>query len=460
MGAMTRVPTRVPGLDAILHGGLFGGGVYIVEGAPGVGKTTLANQMAYLHAQAGANTLYVTLLAESHARMLQHMERQTFFDAKAVNSSVFYISAYRESEQGGFKAVLDLLRGEIGRHHTSLVVVDGLVIPGTGDQSSDGVRQFVHELQSIASAMDCICLLLTGGKGALNPEQTMVDGILLLEDHAHQWRAERRIQVRKFRGSAVERGHHTFCITDDGLKFFPRLEGQAASELPTSIRAVVPSGIGGLDEALRPAGLFRGSSTLVSGASGTGKTTMALAFAAQADRDHPCLAILGLEAAGTLAASGQALGLPVAARVQQESLIVHPQAQEDESLDEVGHKILRLVEERQVARLVVDGLDHFTDTVAFPSRGYRFTGRLLHELKARGVTSLFTAEPSAVAITAGRPVVEALSGLFDNALDLEHERGRPDGYELVVRKIRGVRVPRARFHIEIGDSGPSVGPAP
>ncbi len=85
MNAMTRLPTDIPGLDEILHGGLFEGGVYIFEGPPGAGKTTLANQIAYgAHARAGKKTLYMTMLAESHSRMLQHMSGQTFFDPHAV----------------------------------------------------------------------------------------------------------------------------------------------------------------------------------------------------------------------------------------------------------------------------------------------------------------------------------------------------------------------------------------
>src|SRR5512139_3922679 len=163
---LKRLETGVPGLDTILGGGLFEGGVYIFEGPPGVGKTTLANQIAYGHARKGTTALYVTMLAESHARMLQHMEDQTFFNRSYVNSKVFYLSGYKDFEQGGLKGVVNLLRGEIERSGASLLIVDGLVVEGDQRNSGDAVRQFVHELQSLVSALSCTCLVLTSGRGS------------------------------------------------------------------------------------------------------------------------------------------------------------------------------------------------------------------------------------------------------------------------------------------------------
>ena len=447
---MKRRATAVPGLDEILHGGLFEGGVYILEGPPGVGKTTLANQIAYqANAHDGTKTLYVTLLAESHARLIQHMRDQTFFRPEAVNSAVVYVSAYRELEQHGLKAVIDLVRGELARHKAALFVVDGLVLENNELGPDERVRQFVHGLQSLASAMTCTGLLLTsGGNRSLNAEQTMVDGIFTFEDYVYQWRAERRIQVRKFRGSAVERGKHTFCITDDGLRFFPRLEG-----LPWTRPEVeageqgVPTGVAELDQASRLGGFLQGSSTVVVGGSGAGKTLLALAFATQATLQDRCLLLTSADAPAGLARFGAEFGLSVQERIHSGALEVRWEPQEDESMDEIGHKLLRLVDEFGSKRLVIDGLAAFADTVAFPERGYRFIGRLLRELKARGITSVFTLDPAALASAAGRASAEGLIAWFDNVLDLSAATDAGDGRELVIRKMRGVRTHRTRFRL-------------
>ena len=459
MSAMTRLATGIPGLDEILHGGLFEGGVYIFEGPPGVGKTTLANQIAYgAHARSGKKTLYMTMLAESHSRMLQHMGGQTFFDPHAVNASVIYISGYREMEEHGLKAVVDLMRSELARHNAELFVVDGLVIENLDERPGESIRRFVHGLQSLASAMGCTGLLLTNGSGrSVNAEQTMVDGIFAFEDYIYQWRAERRIQVRKFRGSAVERGKHTFCITENGLQFFPRLEGLPVpeqAEAQTSSTGL-SSGIPELDAVLEHGGFVAGSSTLVVGSSGSGKTLLGLAFAAGAALDERALLLACTETAGELRQLGQVFELPVGALLDSGALDIRGAGQEDESMDEMGHRLLRLTRELDARRLVVDGLAGFADTVAFPERGYRFIGRLLRELKQRGITSVFTIDPAAFSAAAGASLTDGLLAWFDNVIGVTRSADLEDGgTTLELRKLRGSRATANRIQVVLG--GPKL----
>jgi circadian clock protein KaiC len=456
MPEMKRFPTTVPGLDEILHGGLFEGGVYILEGPPGAGKTTLANQIAFGVAARGGKALYVTMLAESHARMLQHMLGQSFCKPELVNSSVLYLSGYRELEEQGLRAVVQLLRGELARHQVNLLIVDGLVADGT-DRPGESVRQFVHELQSLATAMGVTCLLLTSGHGRpLNAEQTMVDGIFGFEDYAYHWRSERRIQVRKFRGSAVERGKHTFCITDAGLRFFPRLEGMPSTPARAGgVQAAQGFGLPGFDNALHEGGLRHGSSTLLIGAGGTGKTSLALAFLSHATPAARALMLAATELPGELVRAGTQLKLPVGRGIDDGSIVIYPQGPEDEALDEMGHKLLRLVDDAGAARLVVDGLAALADTVAFPERGYRFIGRLLRELKARGVTSVFTLDPASLAVATGTrdPIGDGLAAWFDNVLTLTLPDAGADARRLTVGKLRAARAARTTFDVRLDPSG-------
>jgi circadian clock protein KaiC len=89
------VPTSIPGLDTILYGGLRSGGLYLVTGSPGSGKTILGNQMAFSHVAAGGRAVYVTLLAETQARMLSHLRQMEFFNPAVVANTLYYIWGYK-----------------------------------------------------------------------------------------------------------------------------------------------------------------------------------------------------------------------------------------------------------------------------------------------------------------------------------------------------------------------------
>ena len=111
--AIERVPSGIPGLDIILHGGFLKAGLYIVQGPPGTGKTTFGNQVCFSHIASGGRALYVTLLAEYHARMLQHLGVMTFFDASQIPDQIAYLNGLSILQSDGLDGLLAELRREI-----------------------------------------------------------------------------------------------------------------------------------------------------------------------------------------------------------------------------------------------------------------------------------------------------------------------------------------------------------
>ena len=122
---LKRIPTGVPGLDTVLRGGFLRGGIFIVQGSPGAGKTILGNQICFHHVAQGGRALYVTLLAENHARMLLHIGQLGFFEEAVIPERLYYISAFRVLEQEGLPAMLNLLRREVQARGASVLVLDG-----------------------------------------------------------------------------------------------------------------------------------------------------------------------------------------------------------------------------------------------------------------------------------------------------------------------------------------------
>ncbi|MCO5170214.1 MAG: DUF2075 domain-containing protein [Planctomycetes bacterium] len=411
-----RFPTGVPGLDTVLGGGLLRGGVYIVQGTPGAGKTVLANHVSYEHAAAGGKVVYVTLLAESHGRLLAHLRGFEFFRPELVPGSIYYVSAFRLLEEEGLKGLLDLLRREVRSHQASLLVLDGLVAVGELAPSARELKKFIHELQAHAALATCTALLLTNGREGHHPEHTVVDGVIELHDRPRGARDVRELQVRKFRGSDHVRGRHVFRLSRQGLQLFPRLEGllPEPSRLDTACAPErLQSGCAVLDDMLG-GGLPCGSTTVVLGPPGSGKTTLGLQLLSRASAAEPALLFGFYERPPLVLDKSDALGLGLRARVADGSLDILWQPPTENILDELGHRLLEAVRRRGVRRLVVDGVAGFQDA-APDGRASPFFTALTNELRALAVTTLYTAETPRLFDVVEAPI-PGMSAVFENLL--------------------------------------------
>src|SRR4051794_25004675 len=268
---LERMSSGIPGLDIILSGGGFlKGGLYIIQGPPGTGKTTFGNQVCFHHVASGGRALYVTLLAEYHARMMQHLGVMTFFDGSKIPDQLAYLNGLSVLQSEGLNGLLAQLRREIVKRSVSVLVLDGIVAAKRVSHDEQAFNEFVHEMQAIAIATDCTMFMLTSAQGErITPEHTMVDGIIELTDHLMGWAAESFLQVVKFRGSSFLRGLHAFKITSDGIVVHPRIEAllERPSRPDQGSIGRVSSGVEQLDIMLG-GGLPETSTSMVMGPSG------------------------------------------------------------------------------------------------------------------------------------------------------------------------------------------------
>ncbi|AWN50260.1 serine/threonine protein phosphatase [Methylobacterium terrae] len=400
-GGLERVPTGIAGLDAILGGGLFRGGVYIVQGTPGSGKTIFGNQACYTHAgaRAGASpehrALYVTLLAESHSRMLGHIAPLGFFDPALIPDRIAYLSAFRTLQDEGLAGLLTLLRRETARREASLVVLDGLVAAEETASSTLAFKTFIHELQTQAAATGATVLLLTSasaGADRVAAEHTMVDGLIALSSRLVGRRAERELEVCKFRGSGFLRGRHAVRITDGGIRVFPRIEAslRVPSRRDHVEGAALTTGLPALD-AMLGGGLPHHSTTLVGGPAGIGKTTLGLQFLG-ADPEAPGLFCGFYESEAAILAKARALRLPVAGLIEEGRVAVTWQPATEGLIDEVCTDLLEAIRNRGVRRVFIDGLDAMCRIAGDQDRILRIFAALTAELRALGATAMYTRE--------------------------------------------------------------------
>jgi len=406
-----RVASLVPGLDAVLCGGFLRGGLYLIQGPPGAGKTILANQIIYNQAGEGSRALFITVLGESHGRMMVHLGPMRFFKASFIPEQVAYISAYQAFEDDGLKGFMALIFREVQARRTMLLVLDGMSAVEAKTGTGFEMKRFTHELQTLASATDCTMFLLSAGSGPMSaPEHTMVDGLIELRQRLYGVRNERRLLVHKFRGSGYLEGEHAFRITLEGLTVFPRIEALLATPTPPTPRPGhrVSSGIASLD-AMFGRGIPAATMTALVGQSGTGKTTIGLQFLSGSSGSEPGLLLGCYESPERLRLKAARMGLDLAAAEQrgEVELLWHPVG--EQILDELAHRLLNAVRQRGVKRLVIDGISGFRQAALETDRIVRFWSALSNELRAQGVTTLHTVElrpivsyPFTVGITAIR----------------------------------------------------------
>src|SRR5690242_18265712 len=154
-GELERMSSGIPGVDIILSGGFLKGGLYIIQGSPGTGKTTFGNQACFHRIASGGRALYVTLLAEYHARMMLHLRVMTFFDESKIPDQLAYLNGLSILQSDGLNGLLAELRREITKREASTLVLDGIASVKRVLQDEQAFNEFVHELQALAIATDC-----------------------------------------------------------------------------------------------------------------------------------------------------------------------------------------------------------------------------------------------------------------------------------------------------------------
>lgn len=462
-----RLGTGVAGLDRVLQGGLFQRSVYIIEGPPGSGKTILGNQMCHHHAAAGGQVVYLTLLAESHARMISHLRGLEFFRADLVAKQVHYISGFKVLESEGLPGLLRVIRETVTPKKARLLVIDGHVSSVSVAPSEQEYKKFIHELQTVAALAGCSVVMLVSGDGAggARPEDNIVDGIIELTDEVSMLRPMRHLQVKKLRGSDHVRGKHTLHIDGKGISVLPRIEAQLL-RLPEEARLApgtrrIDFGMPELDEMLC-GGLPACSTTMLLGPTGTGKTILSLQFlAAGAAQGEVGLFFGFFERPHTLLEKSQRIGLGLQDAERQGLAHFAWEPFGEGSIDVLGDRLLRLIRQHQPKRLVIDGIQGFQQATHFPERLRAALASLVDALEAQHITTLYTVETSELIEPVLRSPMNGISAVTHNMLLLRHVEENRELRKLIsVLKLRDSGFDARLREFRIGPGGIVMDGAP
>lgn len=439
-GPLERVPTHVPRLDLILKGGLLRGGTYAVMGPPGSGKTVLGCQIAFRHVATGGKAVFVTLLAESHTRMLANLRGMAFFDDSVIPEKLLFVNGFGVLEREGISGLQETLRRTVRDHRATLLVIDGLETAESYAESRLAYQRFLRELQTYTSVLGCTVLLLTPLTGErVHSENTLVDGVLELGLRLLGPRAVRELTVHKFRGSEYLLGQHEVEITGRGIVVHPRTEVMFDSppEEAAEARIRMPFGIPSLDGMFR-GGLLSGSTTTLLGAPGTGKTVLGLQFLSHgASLGQPGVYFGFYETPPRLIEKAESVGIPLRKAVESGLVEIQWQPPLEHNLDSLAERLIERIRERKVKhlRLFVDGVAGFRGAAAYETRLPRFFAALTHELRALDATTIFSEE--AGLLQAEIDTMSGMGSLVDNIVLLRYVELRSQLYRLIsILKMR------------------------
>ncbi len=395
-----RLATGVPGLDAILGGGLPEFSFNLIVGTPGSGKTTLAHQIMFALATKERPALFFTVLGEPPLKMLRYQQQFSFFDSAKIIESIRFVNLSDEVSIGNFDQVLARMIREVEASSPGLVFIDSFrsVVLEAGHQPPGeiGLQQFIQRLGIHLSGWQATTFLVGeyGPDGDAHPVSTVADGLLSLSQRVYRNSMVRQMQILKMRGQATRPGMQTFRISSAGIEVFPaalvRDDTGAAREAAGSrrTRPRVTMGVPGLDEMLG-GGLPAGYSLLVAGPSGSGKTILATAFLAEGVRcDEPGV-IVAFEQTPSQSRTRTIDDMVRAGQVG----LINTRAL-DLSIDEIVQRLVDLIHRSKATRVVIDSLSGFELAVApsFREDFHESLFRMVAVLSDLGVTVLMTSE--------------------------------------------------------------------
>lgn len=397
---VSNCPTGVAGLDEILAGGLERGRLFLLEGSPGAGKTTIASQFLSQGAEQGERVLYITLSeTEEELRAGAASHGWTFPPSLVVFELVPPETLLNEDQQQSLLYSSDLELGETTKRifevfekiKPSRVVLDSLSEIRLLAQSSLRYRRQILSLKHYFARHEATVLMLDDLTADVLDKtvHSVAHAVIRLEELSPTYGAERRrLRVLKYRGRRYRGGYHDFVIATGGIRVFPRLvsaEHRAGFKRETVAidNAELNGLIGG--------GFERGASTLILGPAGTGKSLLSLSFVKSAvDRGETAAMFVFDEELGLLFDRAKGLGIDLQSMVDSGHLAIEQIDAAELTPGEFSERVRICVEHKKARTVVIDSLNGFQAAMPEEQALILHMHELLQYLNRQGVMTFLT----------------------------------------------------------------------
>ncbi len=395
-----KAKTGIAGLDDVLGGGLSRGSVFLLEGEPGSGKTTIALQFLLAGAAAGENSLYVTL-SETEIEMRAGAASHHWALGDAI--SVCELLPPDSILEGGKHQTLlyasDLELGEttqelfevVQRVNPRRLVIDSLSEIRLLAQSSLRYRRQILSIKHFFARLNVTVLLLDDltSEATDKTVHSIAHGVIQVQQISPEYGSERRrLRILKFRGQQYRGGYHDMTITTGGVNVFPRLV--AAEHHKKFTRSVLATGIKPFDELLG-GGVDIGSGTLILGPAGTGKSLIAITFALAAIRRGEKAALFVFdEELGLLFDRMKGLDIDLEAARDRGDLRIEQIDAAEMSPGEFSHRVRRWVDREKIRTVVIDSLNGYQAAMPAENSLILHMHELLQYMNRQGTATFLT----------------------------------------------------------------------
>ena len=453
-----RIATGCVGLDEILNGGIPANTISVIMGAPGTGKTILAEALAFCNATPERPALYLTTLSEPLEKFIFHGQNYTFFDSAKVGVSVIYEDLGIMVRNAGIDKLPQIITDLIVKYKPGLIFIDSFKSLNELLQSMMERRTVIYDLASVLTAYRCTSFLIGEYSEVMTtdlPEFAIADVVLNLSKYSTNVREQRFLGVEKLRGSASIPGVHAFSISSQGIRIYPRLLSPDVTPSYEPKIERVNTGIAGLDEMIEK-GFWRGSTTLMVGPSGSGKTILALHFIREGARNgERCLYVGFQENPSQMARIMLNLGWNATELLEGGNFELMYRSPVEMQLDSVAAEIFERVRNGKARRIVIDALGDLRRCSIDMQRFADFIYALTQWFAVENVTCIMTSELSEL-FEVSRISDEQISNMSDNLVLLGFTAGQEMQRTIRIIKTRGSRHDNKQYFVDISDKGAAV----
>ena len=459
-----RVRTGIAGLDAILHGGIPRGNVILIEGAIGSGKTTMGAEFVYRGVREFDEPGVIVVFEVSPDKLardaaglgwdLPELERQKRLKIIYTTRDIF-----RQELQEADSLLIEEA-GKIGARRIFIDGAAGLLPPGGEQDSRETFHILVQGLQreNLTAVLALEATALRSAELASLHEESIADTVIRLRLEDSLRAATRSIEIVKSRGHEYQMGRHSFRIVDgQGIEVYRRVQAPRATRRDSAAafdpKTRVTTGVPGLDELVN-GGFFLGSTTVMAGMSGVGKTVMGLHYIAEGARrgEHSLLLSLD-EQVPQLMRNAAAVGLDLQPAIDRGVVRLYYDPPQEIEVDRHFHKIEAIVEEFKPRRVVIDSLSTYGSSLGTQGRVFRdFFHALVALMTEHQIAAVYNHENPEMLGMSSMMGEFAMSSLVDNILLMNFiELGDTFRLGLTVGKMRANPVDRTTHECEVVD---------